>query len=300
MFANAEVEVSSTIAPPLGCRRHEMIHILQRREAAGGEVGRAANKPWNSLADHVQAVAGRLASRLPFGIGWELFAVPIPALWQLSVDECLEMAPLFGELGLVVPKHLLPFLPLRATTASHLLAEVLCDLLGHQELLIWPVVNVLRRCDLLLAEGGAVGMEVILHRRSTPGDVGVHHDHRRPLPLPFEAEESSCEGLHVVCIPDAQHIPAVSDEAGGDVFRDRPRCVALNRDLVVVPNPAEVVKLEVPCQAGRLRRDSLLEVAVAGQGVDAVSEEGKVRLVELCRKPLGGNGHAYACRHALS
>ena len=28
--------------------------------------------------------------------------------------------------------------------------------------------------------------------------------------------------LHIVGIPDAQHVPAVSDEAGGDVFRDGP------------------------------------------------------------------------------
>mmetsp|Transcript_100933 Transcript_100933/g.308628 ORF Transcript_100933/g.308628 Transcript_100933/m.308628 type:complete len:359 (+) Transcript_100933:1114-2190(+) len=176
---------------------------------------------------------------------------------------------------------------------------MLRDLLGHQEGLVRPAVDVLRRRDLLLPEGRTVRRESVLLRRRSPSDVGVHNEERRPLLFPLEDHDCAGEGLDVVGVADADDVPPVGDEPRRDVLRDRPSGVALDRDLVVVPNPAEVVELHVPGERRRFGGDALLQAAVAAEGVDVVAEELEARLVELLREPLRRHRHADAVGHAL-
>src|SRR5262249_5259548 len=103
----------------------------------------------------------------------------------------------------------------------------------------------------------------------------------------------------VVGIADASDVPAEAGEALGDVVAEGEVGVALDRDMVVVADPAEVGEPPVSGEGGRLVRDAFHHVAVAAQGVDVVVEDLEAWAVAASRHPLAGPRHADAVRAAL-
>ena len=79
--------------------------------------------------------------------------------------------------------------------------------------------------------------------------------------------------VEVVGVADPGDVPAVAHEAGGDVVVVGDLGVAVDRDVVVVVDPAEVVELLVAGERGGLVRDALHQAAVAGDRVDVEVEE---------------------------
>ncbi len=182
---------------------------------------------------------------------------------------------------------------------AHAGCEVLAHPVGDEELrVLGPAVVALGELDLLLAERLAVsGVGVLLVGRA-PGDVAVDDDEGRALLLVLEGLEGALQHLEVVGVPHARHVPAIGDEAGGDVLAERPLGVALDGDLVVVVDPAQVGELEVAGQGGGLARDALHHAAVAGHRVDVVVEHGEIGPVEVLGLPAAGDRHADAGGHA--
>ena len=78
----------------------------------------------------------------------------------------------------------------------------------------------------------------------------------------FEARR---EHLLIVGVADAEDVPAVAEEARGHVFAEGQRGVALDGDVVVVVDPAEVGELEVPGQGRGLAADAFHHAAVAAE-----------------------------------
>ena len=115
----------------------------------------------------------------------------------------------------------------------------------------------------------------------------------RPLVSP-EDLQSVLDAIDVVGVADAQDVPAVTQEPGGDVLREGDARVAFDGDVVVVVDPAEVVQAQVAGQRRRLRRDALHQAAVAANGIDVVVEDVEARPVVAVGEPLLGDGHAHA------
>ena len=93
----------------------------------------------------------------------------------------------------------------------------------------------------------------------------------------LERLERALEHLQVVGVADARDVPAVADEARGHVLAERQRRVALDGDVVVVVDPAEVGELQVAGQRRGLAGDAFHHAAVAAQGVDVVVEQLETR-----------------------
>mmetsp|Transcript_133549 Transcript_133549/g.316573 ORF Transcript_133549/g.316573 Transcript_133549/m.316573 type:complete len:343 (-) Transcript_133549:772-1800(-) len=218
VLPDAKMQVPAPEVAPAAGGGQKVRLFGQRREAGGGEVRGAADQPGQALGHGVQAGAGGLARGQALGVRGEGLAEAIPVLRQLAVQHGLQQGALLGILHAVRGQHLLPVLPLRTATLQHLLPEVAYDFFRHQELLIRPVVDVLGCGDLLLAQRSAVRMKGVLHRGGTPRDVGVHHDQGGPVLLTPEAQESSCERFHIVCIPHAKHIPTIGHKTRSDIF----------------------------------------------------------------------------------
>ena len=102
----------------------------------------------------------------------------------------------------------------------------------------------------------------------------------------LEGLEGAAEQLEVVRVADPGDVPAVALEAGGDVVAVGELGVAVDRDVVVVVDPAEVVELQVAGERGGLVRDALHQVAVAADRVDVEVEELEAGAVEARRQPL--------------
>mmetsp|Transcript_62129 Transcript_62129/g.173546 ORF Transcript_62129/g.173546 Transcript_62129/m.173546 type:complete len:746 (-) Transcript_62129:40-2277(-) len=299
ILADAEVQVPAAVVAPARGWRHEVVFAGEEREAGGGAVSGAAQQPGDALGDHVQHLLRRLPRGQALRVRWELLACRVPSVRQSPLHDVLQLARLFRILLAIALQHLQPSLPPGAVAAVELTAEVVEHLLWYQELLVGPAVDLLRRRDLRLAKRRAVGVEVVLLRRRPPGDVGIDDDERWALLLALEDADGPVQGLDVVRVAHAQHVPAVGEEPCGDVLGGGPGGVALDGDLVVVPDPAEVVELVVAGQRRGLRGEALLHAAIAAHRVDVVAEELEAGLVERLRVPLRRHRHAHAVGHAL-
>src|SRR5262249_2340311 len=107
------------------------------------------------------------------------------------------------------------------------------------------------------------------------------------------------DALKVVGVADAQDVPVITEKAGGDVFRERDLRIALDGDVVVVPDPAKVVPPKRARPRPPLRRDAFHHATVAAHGVDAVVKDVEARPVVALGEPLLGDGHAHAGGHPL-
>src|ERR1044072_4166515 len=169
---------------------------------------------------------------------------------------------------------------------------------GDGELgVLGPAVGALGLPRLLLAERGAVDLGCVVLVRRAPADVAVDDDDGWPSLLRLELLEGARDQLGVVGAPDPGHVPAVALEAGGNVVFVGELGFAVDRDLVVVVDPAEVVELEVAGDRGSFTRDALHQTAVAADRVNVEVEEGGAVAGPL---PLRGNRHPDRGRDSLA
>src|SRR5208283_1214722 len=89
--------------------------------------------------------------------------------------------------------------------------------------------------------------------------------------------------------------PAVGNKTCGHVVGKGQGSVALDRDVVVVINPAKVRKLQVPGQGRSLAGNTLHHASVAAQRVDVEIEQiVEARAVVARSQPLASDGHTDA------
>ena len=116
---------------------------------------------------------------------------------------------------------------------------MLADLLRHQEFgILRPAVVGLRQPDLLLVQRLSMGSAGVLIVGRTVGDMAIDNDQRRAVRRVLEGAQGALQHLQVVDVADARDVPAVADEAGGDVLAEGSIGVAFDGDLVVVVEPA--------------------------------------------------------------
>ena len=138
---------------------------------------------------------------------------------------------------------------------------------------------------------GGVGALLV---RGAVADHAVDDDQRRPVGLGLERLDRRAQRVEVVGVGDVLHRPAETGEAGRHVLAEREAGGALDGDLVVVVEPAQVRQLEVPGERGGLGADALHQAAVAGDGVDVVVEQVVARAVERGGLPEPGDRHTDA------
>jgi hypothetical protein len=129
--------------------------------------------------------------------------------------------------------------------------------------------------------------------------LAVENDERGPPLGLAEHAEGALDEIYVVRVADAQHIPAVAHEPRRDVLGEGDLGAALDGDVVVIVDPAEVVEAQVAGEGGGLRADPLHQAAVSAYGIDVVVEHLEARPVVAGGEPPLGDGHADAGGDAL-
>src|SRR5215469_1990535 len=85
----------------------------------------------------------------------------------------------------------------------------------------------------------------------TVADVAVQHNEcRTALRFPKDIERVF-DATEVVCIANAQDVPAVPEESCLHVLRECEARAALDRDVIILVDPAEIVEAEVSGQRCR-------------------------------------------------
>ena len=61
----------------------------------------------------------------------------------------------------------------------------------------------------------------------------------------FEDVQGVLDAIDVVRIADSQDVPSICKESCGDIFSEGQACVALDGDVVVVVDPAEIIETQM-------------------------------------------------------
>ena len=142
------------------------------------------------------------------------------------------------------------------------------------------------------------GAGVLLVRR-TIGDVAVDDDEGRPVVGVLERVERPAQHFQVVSVTHPGDVPAIADKTGGHVITKSPLRVALDGDLVVVVDPAQIGKFKMAGQRRRLVTHPLHHAAVAAERVGVVVEHFEAGAIEIFDHPFSGDGHADTSGHTL-
>ena len=130
--------------------------------------------------------------------------------------------------------------------------------------------------------------------------MAVQNDEGRPALRLSENFERLFDAVNVIGIADAQHVPAVSEKARGHVFGECDVRVPFDGDVIVVPNPAEIIETEMTGERGSFGSNAFHHATVTADGVDVVIEDFKTWFVVSVGEPFLGDGHAHAGRDTLS
>ncbi len=165
----------------------------------------------------------------------------VPAVGELPA---LHTQQRVGELGMlhgVALEQVHPLVAQRTAALAELGGEVLVHLLGDAELrVLGPAVEALRGPYLVLAERFTVGLRSVLLGRRPVGDRTVDDDQCRSMLLVAECRVGAGQHREVVGISHSGDVPPESDESSGDVLAKGQRRSPLDRDAVVVVDPAQV------------------------------------------------------------
>ena len=292
MLPYAEVDVSA-----VSLARPEVTVAVEMRVVRGCEVGRAADQFREACSDGVQHLAGsgarghgavRRAERRDRGLPIQGEGPGLDATKARGI--CREIGGVGLEARAPISFRLLP--------PGHGLAKFGECFLGDEERgVLRPVESLLREPHFVLAERIGVGLgRAGLVRAAVTNDC-LRNDQGGTLGLVSCTLQAFEDLVQVVAI-DVGDVPAVGLEALAHVLGEGQRCLAFDRDVVVVVQVDQLAEPARPGEGRRFRRDSLHQVAVATEAVRVVVDDGVAGLVELRGQPPFGERHANAHRKA--
>ena len=262
---------------------------LDRRGALGvgqvgmGQVGRAAEqvrRSGNQRVDgELRGLTGgdvRLVGRKLLDQALERGAI---AGGELAGERILERRALAGV------ERREPLVPgfARRLAAAARRAPLVENGLRNFERRIGPVQRGAGLFDFLGAERRAMDLFRAGAVRRAVADGGAARDQRRPV-AGLGLLDRSRDRFGVMAV-DAAGGPAGRRKARKLVVRARQRGVAVDRDVIVVPQHDQPVELEMAGQRNRLVTDALHQAAVAGDHIGLVIDD--VVAEPLVHQPLG-------------
>src|SRR6185295_7474351 len=130
--------------------------------------------------------------------------------------------------------------------------------------------------------------------------MAIQNNERGPAFRLFEYRERPFDSVNVIGIADAQDVPAVSEKARGNVLGEGDVRGPFDADVVVVPDPAEIIQTEMTGEGGSFGSHAFHHATVTADGVDVVVEDFKTWFVVSVGEPFLGDSHADTSRDALS
>src|ERR1044071_2915350 len=130
--------------------------------------------------------------------------------------------------------------------------------------------------------------------------MAVQNDERGPSSRLSEDVERLLDPLTIVSVSDSQHVPSVSEEASRNVLSECQTSVPLDRDVVVIVDPTQIVEAEMTGKRCSFRRNSLHQTTISTNGVDVVVENLEAGFIEAAGEPLLADGHADARSNTLA
>ena len=93
-----------------------------------------------------------------------------------------------------------------------------------------------------------MGFRGVLFMWRTVADVAVQDEEGRAARRLAKHQQGLLDSINVVSVADAQNVPTVTQESGGDVLRKGDSRIPFDGDVVVVVDPAEIVQAKMARQ----------------------------------------------------
>jgi hypothetical protein len=297
VLPDAEMHVA-----PARRRPTEIAGAFERETSLGRrcEICGAADEPRYVARDRVLNFRGGFSTPEALRVGLERRQVAVPAAGQVAPLHPIELVRELRVIASIAGQHRRPRLAELTAACADAATEVIDDAVGHEELrVLGPTIGPLGEPDLLLTERLTVsGVRVVLVRRS-PADVAVDDDESRAIGAGLERLERAVEQIEIVRVTDADDVPSICEKTPGDVLREREIGASLDRDPVVVVDPAEVREPQVPSERSGLAGYPFHQAPIAAERVDVVGEERVVGAVVTRGEPASRDSHSHARRDAL-
>src|SRR6476619_286341 len=129
--------------------------------------------------------------------------------------------------------------------------------------------------------------------------MAVQNDERGPSFRLLECRERLFDSVKVIGIADAQNVPAVGEKTRGYIFGECDVRVPFDADVVVVPDPAEIIQTEMTGEGGSFGSNAFHHTTVTADGVDVEIEDFTTWFVVPVGEPFLGDGHTDAGRDTL-
>uniref|UniRef100_A0A0N5A0Q4 Transcriptional regulator n=1 Tax=Parastrongyloides trichosuri TaxID=131310 RepID=A0A0N5A0Q4_PARTI len=256
------------IAPGVVRRVHDL-RVLDEGVVRASQVRRAADQFGDGGEHRLQRLARGLARGHRGLIGDQLLQLGVQRLEGAGGQVAGHGA---GEVVAVVVVQQTGFPRLAGLAA--LLADLGpggLDAFGQFKRLERPVQRLTGSGDLNGAQRRAVGLVAAFQGGGALADLGLAGDQRR-LVLLGRPSQGLLDLLVVVAV-DGLDRPARGLEAGQLVGRVRQRQLAVDGDLIVVPQDAQLVQLQAAGQRNRFLRHAFHQAAVAGDDPGAVVDQ---------------------------
>src|SRR6201987_2430713 len=110
--------------------------------------------------------------------------------------------------------------------------------------------------------------------------MAVENDERWAAFCLLEKFKRLLNTLDVIRIADTQDVPSIGNESRLNVFSKGNAGVSLDRDVIVVVDPAKIVETEVSGEGRGLRGDALHHAAIAANRVNVVIKNFEARPIK--------------------
>ncbi len=217
---------------------------------------------------------------------------------QVALDASFKLGSFFGEGFFVFREFVVP----QAFQSGALGARIPCciNMLGNLERRVVPADMRTGRGDLRIAQCSTVHvMRAFLVRRAGTDD-GLAADQRGLVGNRLGGLDCGVECNGVVTLHVGDHMPAISFETLGGVIGEPGADMAVNGNIVVVPERNQLAQAPGSGQRARLVGYPFHHAAVAHEHVSVVVDDFVARFVEFIGQQLLGHCHAHRIGDALS
>lgn len=293
-------DVSAGVVTETSVLGLEIDGILPSGQVGASQIGGTTDKLGDDsldLAEDSLRQLSRSDGRVGGGVDGESL---LPALGEVASLSSQKVGVLSSEGLAVLGEQLVPLL-LSGGTLGRVLAVEVVDLLGDGEALGGVEAELLLELlDIIGLERRAVDTVGALVDGAV-ANGGLELDNGGLVRDGLSLLDGGLNGSQVVVtVLDGDDMPAISLVALGNVLSEGNVGVAVNGDVVVIPDGNQVAELEVTGEGAGLAGDTLHEAAIAKEAVCVVVDELEAGLVEAgCGVSLG-NGETDSIADTLT
>ena len=299
--AHAELAHAEIHVVRVGVVRGDRLAAFPQRQVRMRQVGRAADQFRQQRTEGFQRHLRGLARGDDRALGLQFLQIVLrgfgEALGQLAAQPARQLGRLRRILRRVGLEQRVPF---RFARTGAVPAPGFVDRGGDLERRMRPAQLGARGGDLVLAQRRAMRRFLALLGRRAETDHGTAADQRGLVRFGQRGLDGLLDFHGIVTVDLADHLPAVGFETRGGVVGEPAVGIAVDRDVVVVPEADQLAQSPGTGERSGFVRDAFHQAAVAEENPGAMVDDIETVAIETLREQFFRQGETDRVRQALA